>query len=188
MPPSGSTTPSARSHGKLRYRHRWFLGGIQVSLFSEGVQGEEDRVGGRHIEARLEHELLGARRCWANGLAYFPGNTVMRNELGNLLVQLGDFGGALREYTEALERGMGIAELNMAVVLELEGRTAESVAAYGSVLAKMQAQGFPHRHIMIKMATVLPRVMPSAASLAPKPPSSQSSPARPVSRSLPFSP
>ena len=33
--------------------------------------------------------VLGAKRCWETGLLFFPDNTVMRNELGNLLVQLG---------------------------------------------------------------------------------------------------
>ena len=109
--------------------------------------------------------VLGAKRCWETGLLFFPDNTVMRNELGNLLVQLGDFGRALEEYDAARKFGMKIAELNMAIVLELEGRTAESVARYENTLQAMKAAGLPHRHISIKMATVLPRVLPSVAEL-----------------------
>ena len=48
---------------------------------------------------------------------------------------------------------------------ELEGQTEESMKRYESVLQTTRAKGLPDTHIMIKMATVLPRVMPTQAEL-----------------------
>lgn len=54
----------------------------------------------------------------------------------------------------ALVRGLELAELNVAIVLELEGSTAQSVKRFEKALNRMRAGGLPDRHVMIKMATV----------------------------------
>jgi hypothetical protein len=60
--------------------------------------------------------------------------------------------------------GLELAQLNIAIVQELEGKTHESMQRYESVLAATRAKGLPVAHIMIKRATVLPRVMPTNIS------------------------
>jgi len=51
----------------------------------------------------------------------------MYNELGNLHVQLDNLELAAQYYESALKFGMDLAELNIAIVKELEGKTRESV-------------------------------------------------------------
>ena len=51
-------------------------------------------------------------------------------------------------------RGLELAELNVAIVLELEGSTSQSVRRFENALGRMRAHGLPDRHVMIKMATV----------------------------------
>lgn len=58
------------------------------------------------------------------------------------------------KFQAALARGLELAELNVAIVLELEGSTAQSVNRFEKVLHRMRANDLPDRHVMIKMATV----------------------------------
>ncbi|CAM9515745.1 unnamed protein product [Chrysoparadoxa australica] len=107
-----------------------------------------------------------AKRCWEEGLLKWPDSGQMLNELGNTEMQLGELDAARVSYESAQARGMLLSELNLAIALELEGRTAESMAAYQGVLAAIKKEGLPDQHIMIKMATLLPRIMPDEAELA----------------------
>lgn len=59
-----------------------------------------------------------------------------------------------RKIQAALVRGLELAELNVAIVLELEGSTAQSVKRFEKALNRMRASDLPDRHVMIKMATV----------------------------------
>lgn len=106
-----------------------------------------------------------AQECWENGLRQYPSSALMYNELGNLHVQIDNLELATEYYESALHYGIDLAELNIAIVLELMGRTSESVERYEKVLATTRAKGLPDIHIMIKMATVLPRVMPETSEL-----------------------
>jgi len=51
-------------------------------------------------------------------------------------------------------RGLELAELNVAIVLELEGSTASSVKRFEKALDRMRANDLPDRHVVVKMATV----------------------------------
>jgi len=62
--------------------------------------------------------------------------------------------------------GMTAAEVNLAVVLELDGHFDASEAHFQAALGRMKAAGMPHRHVQIKRATVLPRILPNATQLA----------------------
>ncbi len=57
-------------------------------------------------------------------------------------------------FQAALVRGLELAELNVAIVLELEGSTALSVKRFEKALDRMRANDLPDRHVMVKMATV----------------------------------
>lgn len=51
-------------------------------------------------------------------------------------------------------RGLELAELNVAAVLELEGSTTQSVRRFEKAMSRMRANDLPDRHVMIKMAIV----------------------------------
>eukprot|EP00752_Nemacystus_decipiens_P009838 g8776.t1 len=118
-----------------------------------------------------QEHLLEARACWEEGSVWWAGNAQIRNELGNVYLQLGSLSSARESYEasvggqHALARGLELAELNVAIVLELEGSTSQSVKRFEKALGRMRVNDLPDRHVMIKMATVLPRVLPDEDEL-----------------------
>ena len=82
-----------------------------------------------------------ARACWEEGLTQFPKNNIMHNELGNVLVQLGEVERALDSYRTAQDLGNDLAELNIANVLEILGYVDEARALFNEVSVEMQAKG-----------------------------------------------
>ena len=63
----------------------------------------------------------GATECWLQGIHLFPSCHIMYNELGTILGQQGEYQSALQRFTQAVELGSFVAELNKAHILELEG-------------------------------------------------------------------
>lgn len=110
-------------------------------------------------------DFSGAQECWEAGLRQWPSSALMYNELGNVHVQLDNLELAAAYYESARHYGLELAELNIAIVRELEGKTEESMQRYENVLRTTREQGLPTTHIMIKRATVLPRVMPELPDL-----------------------
>mmetsp|Transcript_16035 Transcript_16035/g.18957 ORF Transcript_16035/g.18957 Transcript_16035/m.18957 type:complete len:1102 (+) Transcript_16035:89-3394(+) len=111
-------------------------------------------------------DLESAKNCWEQGLLNFPANPDMLNELGTVLVQLGDLTKAVDAYEEAVGLGKELSGLNLAIVLELEGSTTRSIARYQQSIDDAMLNKLPHRHIQILMATALPRILPTLAELA----------------------
>lgn len=150
--------------------HDWASAIRMYGEVSSSGPGQDEQM---MLEARTRecdlHQAMGdyaaAQECWEEGLRRWSANALMHNELGNVHVQLGNLELAGEYYESALHHGMDLAELNIAIVRELEGRTAESVRRFESVLARTRAAGLPDTHIRIKMATVLPRVMPALPEL-----------------------
>lgn len=64
-------------------------------------------------------------------------------------------------YREAAFLGSYLAELNAAHMLELQGYSFESKSMFEVALEKAQQLGSPQFHVRIRIATVLPRIMPS---------------------------
>ena len=87
-----------------------------------------------------------ARSCWEDGLKQFPRNNIMNNELGNVLVQLGEVESALESYRLAQEMGNDLAEQNIATVLEILGYYAEAKALFTEIVYEMESKGL-HRYL-----------------------------------------
>jgi len=105
-------------------------------------------------------DLFQAKECWERGAQDWPSNHLIQNELGSLYLSLGELDEAMAHFQTALGLGMPLAEFNLAVVLELQGRTEEAESHFQTMLQDTLAQGLPTRHILVRMATVLPRVIP----------------------------
>jgi Tfp pilus assembly protein PilF len=56
-------------------------------------------------------DLENAKLCWEKGLSTFPNNPDMLNELGSVLVQLGELSKAADAYEEAMNQGMVVLSI-----------------------------------------------------------------------------
>ncbi|KAG5188987.1 hypothetical protein JKP88DRAFT_286990 [Tribonema minus] len=126
----------------------------------------------------------GGSECWRAAARRWPRAAHAWNELGNALLREGDVEEAAEAFDAARDRGMALAALNSAVVLELGGNEDESARRYQEVLRALRAeqyqevlraltaeevlralrteraQGLPDRHVLIKLVTLPPRAMP----------------------------
>jgi len=102
--------------------------------------------------------------CWEDGLALFPDSDLMHNELGNLYSQIGEYDVSLQLYRKAASLGSFVAELNTAHILELQGFYLEARASFAASLENAVNANLPVFHIKLRLATVLPRILPQSES------------------------
>jgi predicted O-linked N-acetylglucosamine transferase (SPINDLY family) len=103
-----------------------------------------------------------ARQCLEQGIRQWPQDGHLYNELGNVYLKAGKLRLASEFYGSAVHYGYGLAsELNLGTVAELQGDHAEAIERHEKALAQAQAANLPRRHILIKLGTILPRVMPA---------------------------
>jgi tetratricopeptide (TPR) repeat protein len=108
-----------------------------------------------------------ARECLEFGLRQWPRDGHLYNELGDWYLASGRYHLSAGFYRSAIAFGFGsVAEINLALVAEVEGNVTESLYRYGRALQWSKERGLPHRHIQLKMAVVLPRIIPARAELA----------------------
>lgn len=134
------------------------MGGVEDDMLMEAATRKCDLMGLEEGRSSIESVVS----CWIGAVNRWPHAAHLRNELGNALLLAGDLLGAGMAYKEASSRGMVLAALNEAIVLELTGHERESEQRYTDVLTTVRAYGGPDRRIMIKLATIMPRVMPAA--------------------------
>lgn len=72
---------------------------------------------------------------------------MMRRLVGTILGQQGEYQAALHRYTQAVDVGSFVAELNKAHILELEGYEEESRARYDDALSHVSESGLPEYHM-----------------------------------------
>ena len=70
--------------------------------------------------------------CWQRAAELFPLSDVLHNELGNALLQVGEWERALRAYERALQLGSPVAQINRGHVLELLGEPEASRQAFSA--------------------------------------------------------
>jgi protein O-GlcNAc transferase len=144
-----------------------------LTLYGEVLQGEAGVSADMLLEASIRQcDLLSAAgeqrggSCWRDAAARFPHDWQVMNEYGNALMQAGRLAEAAQAYEQAWLRGrLPAAELNFAVALELLGDTSNALAHFSSVLQTVRDQGLPASHVLVKMATVLPRLIPEEEEL-----------------------
>jgi protein O-GlcNAc transferase len=118
------------------------------------------------LAQRGERPIEDTAACLEQALQQWPDDGHFHNEAGALYLKLGELDAAMRHYTRALEVGFGsVAHMNVALVHEISGGYEQALGGYERALAEARRQGLPDRHIAIKLAAVLPRVMPGAAAL-----------------------
>jgi predicted O-linked N-acetylglucosamine transferase (SPINDLY family) len=102
------------------------------------------------------------RQCLEQGIRQWPQDGHLYNELGNVYLKAGKLPLASEFYSSAVHYGYGLAsELNLGTVAELQGDPAEAIRRHERALAQAQDANLPRRHILIKLGTILPRVMPA---------------------------
>lgn len=141
--------------------------------------GESMESGEEMHELRLKSKirecdlvnLLGkdgeAISCWKDGVIKYPDRDVFYNELGSVYLSPGhlNYDEALRYFSVAASAGNILAGTNQAHVLETLDRFETSVEAYKALIKSTDAQGLPVFHMKIKMATLLPRIIPHSEKL-----------------------
>ena len=137
-----------------------------------------------------------ALRCWEDAYAAHPSSGMVANELGTAYGHAGRKEDALRMFqlavgiaqvhawtiADAVAKG-GVDErperqrgeeltfslsalLNAAHILEVLGYADESCTTFKSAARKADAAGLPHLHVLIREATVMPRIMDSVENIA----------------------
>lgn len=98
--------------------------------------------------------------CWKEGIALFPASGVIFNELGSNYLQRGMHEAAYQAYSSAVKLGFFLAFVNRASVLEIQGHTAEASTSFADSIAEALRCKLPHFHVRLRLATLLPRILP----------------------------
>lgn len=107
------------------------------------------------------YEIL---NCWKDGTTLFPFSGLMLNELGNNYLQRGMHEAAFQAYSSAAKLGFFLALVNRASVLEIQGHVAGAMLSFQESISEAERLNLPHFHVRLRLATVLPRVLPAAES------------------------
>lgn len=142
--------------------------GASGSILAEGSAerqlAEESKI--RECDLLQSLGLLHkAMQCWSEGIKLFPTNHVLFNELGTSYAEGGDYETALQLFLESTSLGSQVADFNAGHMLELQGLVKESRKTFESSLARADASGLTAFHIRLRLATLLPRIMPSEEEL-----------------------
>lgn len=78
---------------------------------------------------------------------------------------MNDFDAAYTHYLTAFSLGSYTAELNVAHILEIQGYEIESKLAFEKALIHAQERNFHTYHVKVRLATVLPRIMPPTGEI-----------------------
>jgi hypothetical protein len=81
--------------------------------------------------------------------------------VSRVCAQLSEFDDALVHYSAAHRLGSHTAELNVAHILEVQGYEEQAKAAFEAALAHAQQRELHTYHVKVRLATVLPRILPS---------------------------
>jgi hypothetical protein len=101
--------------------------------------------------------------------AYFPPILFLTCLLFTYLplptAQLNEFDDALAHYLTARRLGSHTAELNVAHILEVQGYEQEAKNAFDAALTHAQQRELHTYHVKVRLATVLPRILPSVEEI-----------------------
>lgn len=100
--------------------------------------------------------------CWKEGISLFPSSGLLFNELGNNYLQRGMHEAAFQAYSNAAKLGFFISYVNRASVLEIQGYTADARISFEDSISEAVKLKLPYFHVRLRLATVLPRVLPSS--------------------------
>ena len=138
------------------------------SIFVEGSAelqlAEESKIRECDLLQSLDllHQVM---QCWSEGIKLFPSNHHLFNGLGTSHAEGGDYETAYHLFLEADSLGSQVADFNAGHMLELQGFVEESRKTFESSLARADSMGSTGFHIRLRLATLLPRIIPGEEEL-----------------------
>lgn len=114
---------------------------------------------------QAQGKTLESKECWEHAIVMFPDNDAVYNELGNVHARNGDYETAFDLYQRAVSLGSIVAELNAANMQELCGYIEESRLTLQNALHRALILHLPAYHILIRLATVVARIIPQQQEL-----------------------